>query len=67
MPCGSAMTARIFNKKKLLSEVDVIQPTMMRINQTIPGERYLLRITAMNSNDEIQRCRLLFHCLILSL
>lgn len=41
--------------------MDIFEPAVIRINETTPGERYLLRITPMNSNDEIQRCKI-FSC-----
>lgn len=58
MPCGTAVMAKVFHRKTLLTTTDVYQPTVLRVNRTTPGERYLLKIMPMNIDDEIQRCKI---------
>lgn len=54
VPCGYAITAKIFSQKKLISRIEIDRPQLLRFNGTSHNDRFLLKIFPTNADDIMQ-------------
>lgn len=62
VPCGYAITAKIFSQKKLISRIEIDRPQLLRFNGTSHNDRFLLKIFPTNADDIMQNGKTLVIC-----